>query len=376
MIRVLLFTFMIASPSLSAAVTEAECSTIDFTDRFGPPRHQGSSAFCYAFSAADLLTEANGIKPPESVSALHVATQYINANREDRRKAFDDVVFKLPPAPTPLRPAMVQTSQEEMTDRMPGLNMREYLLYKESFAAGYTDPTQLGRAPWDRNSGYTEIAASLTRQKSKVCLESEVRSENVPFSDRTAEKLTFIGKALGRPPDFYGIRGAAASADSQCSPSQLKQLSGQFKVPEPELHRSISDWAALRILEEQESHCRNEISLRGTVHSAFMGENTHQQRAALIDKVMREKSRPIALAYDGCAIWASCKDEKTIIPHASIVVGRVWNKNKNRCDLKIRDSNGKACAPRADVDCENGYYSVEMEKVLRRTWGVQWIEKD
>ena len=94
-----LFPFLILLlPSLALSapfkVLQEDCSEIDLRERFGPNRDQGSSEFCFAFVAADLIGEAIRLPPSQKISALGVAVSYMSMDREDFRQSQRRVNFE------------------------------------------------------------------------------------------------------------------------------------------------------------------------------------------------------------------------------------------------------------------------------------------
>lgn len=65
-------------PSIGSSVEEyeaAQCSSVDLRPKMGPVRNQDGVGWCYAFTAADMLSFKTGGKP--KVSAADLATQFI-----------------------------------------------------------------------------------------------------------------------------------------------------------------------------------------------------------------------------------------------------------------------------------------------------------
>src|SRR3954452_23379000 len=79
----LIVYLFIADPFTAGAVdngevTEEQCTTKDFSERFGPIRDQGNSAFCYAFASADVIGEALELHSKQQLSGMYFCTQFMS----------------------------------------------------------------------------------------------------------------------------------------------------------------------------------------------------------------------------------------------------------------------------------------------------------
>lgn len=84
--------------SLPPKLTEAQCGTLDYSSRFVPPKDQGNAGFCYSFTASDLISEAVGLQPPTTASALYAASQFIALSPTEVDAANRAIVFEHPPS--------------------------------------------------------------------------------------------------------------------------------------------------------------------------------------------------------------------------------------------------------------------------------------
>lgn len=76
----LAFLFLLALPALGE-----ECKEVDYRPQLGPPRNQNDTSWCFAFSAADLISQATG----KRVSPYDLATTYLLGDPERLRSIPD-----------------------------------------------------------------------------------------------------------------------------------------------------------------------------------------------------------------------------------------------------------------------------------------------
>jgi hypothetical protein len=74
----LIFVFLFSFLGLDAFSKDSTCSDIDLRPSLGPARDQGISMWCYAHSAADLVSQKIG----QRVSAFDLATTYLLADEQ------------------------------------------------------------------------------------------------------------------------------------------------------------------------------------------------------------------------------------------------------------------------------------------------------
>ena len=79
--------FALGVPSARAALTMDQCADVDLSAGFGPPRDQGSSGWCHAFAAADLIGYAQGFGTNVPISAVDVALSEFSADAQTYQAA-------------------------------------------------------------------------------------------------------------------------------------------------------------------------------------------------------------------------------------------------------------------------------------------------
>jgi hypothetical protein len=128
--KFLLFLFFI--PYSSAHAKDA-CSTVDYSHDLGPIRDQGDKDWCYAFTAADMMTQKLRLADPikfanEQISAADVAYQYY------RNPINASFVPDLDADYTPEQ--LVQREQEKLRIRDTGIKKNATF---DTFNSGYID---------------------------------------------------------------------------------------------------------------------------------------------------------------------------------------------------------------------------------------------
>lgn len=97
-----------------------------------------------------------------------------------------------------------------------------------------------------------------------------------------------------------------------------------------------------------------------------------------INKLLNDPlSAGVGIGYLYQAI-RSTEHLNSISGHASIIVGRRFNKDTKSCEFLIRDSYGPSCivkdgSSRYELPCENGSVWIEARSLLKNTMQLSWI---
>ncbi len=83
LVSVISIAILATSSTSFAELSEASCPTLDLREAFGENRDQSPTNWCYAYSNADLISYNLNLKGPDKVSALDVASMYINSRHTD-----------------------------------------------------------------------------------------------------------------------------------------------------------------------------------------------------------------------------------------------------------------------------------------------------
>jgi hypothetical protein len=379
--------------------SEESCPTVDLSDRVSAPRDQGGAGFCYSFTASDLLSEAAGIQPPDSVSAFHSGSQYISLNQDELAAANKKIDFAYSiRAPTGNGfggGMMMQGMGEWKGDPgqggmgQPGISGFKPFDPQKQF---HRKVDMKGKGLLRREAGYVEIIAAHIMNQGRVCLESEIPSQAMLRNSEDSEQRSYFMMKMGRMAGGDDLNKAAAEiakAHAEKYPPLAADPARPFcfqRAPEPfrflkpleTLNVAVQDWAAARLRRDTEAQCKHPVALpknlaiRSREYPELGGVDLVQARDDM--RGLMKRGRPVALSYDSCVI-TKCKPGEAG-SHASVVVGRGWNKEKNQCELKIKNSWGAGCnAAKPGLKCEGGYYFAPEDEIYNAGHRIVWIDK-
>lgn len=360
--RIIIFLILAAGQLASAKITEAECSFKDYSDRFVPPKNQGNAGFCYSFAASDLLSEAASLKPPDTVSAFHAASQYISMSQDEVKSANAAISFDNPPVPANI-PMGSMTGGGNAA--LPEINSN----YR------FHDPS--GKPLLKREGGQTDLIAASLIEKGHVCLEKDVPSELLGRNFKDSEQQNFFSMqmgTLGGGPNIEKFVENKPLYNKLLNSCVLKPPLDGLNQMLP-LKEAIQDWAAQKLRTQTENLCKHPISTKGlTVHSrSFTTQEKNPNSIKYMMSVL-DNGRPFALHYDLSIMmnWPSNVSGW----HSSIVTGRRWNKEKQTCELAIKNSWGENCDNERDPGtCKAGRWWFDTEKLAESKSEVIWIDK-
>lgn len=287
----------------SAQLEAKSCKAIDFRSKMPPVRDQDGVGWCYAFTAADLVSFKTG----KNISPIAISTVYNGGILNSLRKRF------------------IGTSEEE-------------------FSGGYV---------------HEALEKSL---KQGFCLESELNSSDLAFAN--------ISKTVSKIEALRKKRGKGLTCD------EYSQVRDVFK--------SLSQYEVERVLEESsnasffsdlvEKSCKTKIpvSERLEVKSSKVDLFSSTRSMKVIEEQL-EKGNIVGIAYDFDMIDLEPNDRSSNF-HASTVIGRRWNAKTNNCELLVRNSYGRGCSYRPEIECDKGNLWVPKHLVdlyLRR---VDYLE--
>ncbi|WP_413582349.1 hypothetical protein [Bdellovibrio sp. HCB288] len=365
--RILALSPLIFSSMALGKVTEAQCSTKDFSGRFVPPKDQGNAGFCYSFAASDLVAEAAGVKPPDTVSALYAGSQYISMSPDEVKKANEAISFDTPK----------QASQPQMGSMGGGFGGGGFATSVSLSDPNYRIHDPKGKPLLKREGGQTDLIAAHLINQGRACLEKEIPSEILGKNPSDPEQQGFFSMQLG----------SRAGGDEMNKVRENKKLYYDLQntcMREPPLKgldqlrpykEAVQDWAADHLRKNVTEACKSPVKLKGLeVHSrSFTAKEQNPESAAYIMSVL-DQDRPFALHYnvtlmrkwpEGAPSW-----------HSSIVTGRRWNITKGTCEIEIKNSWGDSCAEALEPGiCDKGRWYLDIEKLANDRSEVIWIQK-
>jgi hypothetical protein len=251
----------------------------------------------------------------------------------------------------------------------------------------------IGKPPSDRRGGITEITEALYLSQNRACKESEAPSEDwseappqmtthelvKASSEQYSPVISFIENAISRR---IGEIGASAkeSATSNHFDSIITEpnvCDFTSAIPSHErLIEAINDYATQILKASLDQSCRN-----APIFSTSLQVQAHDNKGDFLPKLsaLLDRGRPVGIGYNYCGLLKDVR--KTSCPHASVVVGRNYNKATGKCQLLVRNSHGASCKQYEDMDVQctketPGYFWVDEDKLDEQVSDFNWIENN
>jgi hypothetical protein len=314
-ILLLLFSF-----NVFAASTEGECSYQENSEKLGEVRNQGQIGWCYANAAADLLTfryhkELKGQK----VSQAHVALTF-NYSTLQSANAEGGFGFAA---------------------------MLAYLSQQKSLCPQSVENKVLAQG---EEVGLREKLVKINRLKLLYDAQVEDQTQWKAFFDYLTElkKEKSIVQSMGNELLFDLLRKSSVRsftynlANALCEP---------HSVPISKRPNVDMDSTYVRL-----------------GFNGFLIDTIHAQL---------EKKNILAVAYHASIFKSPEIDSNS--KHMSVIVGQRWNKVKQTCEYKIRNSWGNSCAPYTNPvfqepgACEEGNVWIAEELLKETMYGLSYL---
>ncbi|WP_413580776.1 C1 family peptidase [Bdellovibrio sp. HCB288] len=306
---------------LAAAANEKKsCSPVDMSKDMPPIRNQDSVGWCYAFTAADLLS----YKTKKNISAADIAL-------EDQNNWIDSIErgFKGSTA-ADFKGGWVDHSLKSMQKK--GLCLETDLSSEDNSGGTFADSLR-SLDSWGRAS-----IAAKSRDCNNLYAESKRLFPGSTLSDlqevvKTSSKRDFINnlreKSCKRIPAKYEVV------------TMTKQ--GFHSKIYDKLNRSRPEKDYAQALDEQ-------LSSKNPVGVSIDANGFSDRRSP-------------ALTYDNSA------------PHAVSVVGRRFNESTGQCEYLLRNSYGAGCSGYdSTLECTKGMIWMPKPDLMSRTWGLSYVK--
>jgi hypothetical protein len=315
-------------------VTEAQCTPKDFSERFGPIRDQGNSAFCYAFASADIVGEALELQSKIQLSGMYLGTQFMS------------------------------------------MTSSEIAIAKNRFASennGNTidwDPEDRGYLDDKEDGGSVDLMLSHAMSLKKMCTESDFPSKGRQFLGLFKDP-NFIKKKISKTvsdtykdPDMACQENATSDAISKLREAQSDILQNSLK----------------KIREVAQEKCSLQVDFTGLKVRSENFPHSDEMPAGPSRYLMDilSKNRPFVISYDPNILF---DQEHQAFGgggrHASVVTGRYWDKTSHTCMIQVRNSSSKTCThPDKSVKCKDGVWDVPISRLVEGSpLSISWIER-
>ncbi len=298
---------------------EQKCSTKDFSPRFAPIRNQGQWGSCFAFAAADLISYRMNLPPNKEVSALDVAI-----------RSYFEKPGDIPP---------IELSQ----------------------------------------GGQLKNTTEAYLKSGGACYEDKLRSEDPKSPYYMVLQQLNWGMKYGLLGGYEGFLDPKAPAKNPCdgsptSPEEARKISSH-----------LNRFAIKKTIQDIDRRCGPRIPLPKYEVKNIYGDLGYDETLDAINKQLNS-SNVVGIGYNACFIGPKYvetregiidEDKHGCSPHAGVIVGRQWNKQKQSCDYMIRNSWGKDCSIyRADIQkqCKKGVFFLNENELMSHFISATWLQ--
>jgi C1A family cysteine protease len=297
---------------------EKSCPLVDMRDQLGPIRNQGQTGYCFAFAVADVMSRLLG----KRVSAWDI-----------------DLTYR-------------------------GDQLRQLVSFRSSRlarAAAYDDGGSINQAFVDA-------------QKKGVCLESSLPSEYASQSGGLDQVIKGIEKLRTEAETTASKKNFDTSCEKNINPvlSDLTSAAKISNLAQVVAQSTLSD--AIYGIDAQacDGH-RIKIPQEYRIDLYFsLPSSPNPQQLEVIDSELNHKN-PMLIGYNADILSDRHKGASDS-PHASIIVGRQFDRSRGQCDYIIRNSWGKDCSEYDPYyKCQDGNVWVpkeNLEQAMYATYAV------
>ncbi len=290
------------------ADNEEECSTVDLRPELGPVRDQGDIGWCYANAAADLLTfyyrdSLHG----DRVSSGYTALIYNEKNGNPALAeggAVDQAMKRVPQ-----EGLCPESLEKEVLGEGPHLGIKEKLDHFVQLKIVY-DQGQQDPAKWQE---YLQMREQYRRQKSSIFLLRTPEFNDLFRHSTTAEF----------PLNFANYLCNGHRIFPKQNPPHMKSRSKEDPgnpgwALSPRIHRQLEAGQPVAVSFSMDF---------------FLNPNVPDRHYSWLNDVYFKKYFP--------QFYKPTVDGDH---HATLIVGRKWNKARRTCDWILRNSWGPSCA--------------------------------
>lgn len=322
------------------------CTTKSQEKKIGATRDQGSTQWCFAYSAADLLTHELGLGPKKQVSALWTGAMYDGTSMSE----FDRLYARNWKNRGSDVPDDAYTEAFKVRQAMAVRNRENKSRLQES------------------TGGFVENALEIAIAQDKICLTSDLGKYESKMLDPVAT-LAVIE---------YKMSKEKSKKIDECK-SEGKNTA--------ETNRSDLADVAMSIIEEQKNYlkdrCSHQLKTKKnySVKEEFyrnpeqpMSPEYREEALTTINNVLNN-DKILAMAYQSRVITA--KDSGPHALHSSTIIGRKLINGK--CFYQVRNSWGPSCngyKKDPTVRCEHGgSIYVEENALMENIMGIQYLQE-
>jgi hypothetical protein len=365
--KCVLLAFLLAVVLVAVSVhaaAEEDCSPRDFRSDLGPARDQGDLAWCFAFTAADLVTQRlkdqlHGQKISAADLAVTLLTEPSTTLERPMLKhpRLKQYLKEHPEFPSLLHQSR-QTALSEFKD-LKDLTLNRPFKKKYGVVTYGGDLTSYG--------GDSAMAIMLANEHG-LCLESQYPS-----------RYSSVIKDLNEAAKLYGRDGRENQACKTLPHFNLMATKDIAAIAVANEYHNVAD-----------EKCRKRIIPNIPLVPEIVGEmdkpthlkkyeNDPEGKAKLLDKLFSTmnnaltKGRVVAIGYDAYTVMKRGKSDHDDGDHASSIVGRKMI--NGQCHYLLRNSYGPSCSDlKKGIICDKGHYWVTRERLSDSLYSIEYLE--
>lgn len=332
MMRFFLVIFTLLPIAGFALETPEDCPKGNFTSNFGSVRGSGGAEWCWANTAADLIGYAQGIKPPDRISAIDVATSNLTISPEET----ESTVKSLGPA---------------------GMNSNRIGWYQNQIGA-----TQDLMKSYSVNkaTGLPSTALLSYQSRKGFCLEKNLKVDYSSTNSYIADYIKSIAARVG---------GKNIEKCSDRSPNAVNNVQN-FNL---ELNRKILS----EIEFDLEAQCNPRTPMKPMLPSTVdLSADPLKRSATDFIKLGLNNGLPIAIAFDSNLLTKDSYSKE--YDHTGIITESRFSKDSGRCEYRLRDSNGSDCSIYREAlrkKCDKGYIWLTGDEINDSTGIIMAVDK-
>ncbi len=303
--------------------SQEKCQSVDLRSTLPPIRDQDSVGWCYAYLAADLVSQSSG----QNISAVELALNY---RRQRNLKEFFQVG--------------IDEIQGRLQDRSSG-KTRE--VHEKNFIERLIETI----VPESKHRGGQTKDSIVMAGGIGFCLEEEVPSDSYEYSKlatliKAADELAETHRSY-RSVDLQNIDDHYLEHYCQHGAESMKSAFPML-APSEIINVLTSPLLADPYFELARTACKNRISIDVDPQNKSMKNMDAKQKLEQIDSILNQGKAA------GIYYYANMISSSTNEYHASSLVARKWSDKNQRCEYLVRNSWGTGCTKYGDKECEEG----------------------
>lgn len=323
-------------------LTQAECADVDYSDKLGPVRNQGSSMSCFALAAADLITFNQKLSVEDRVSGLDVHLNFLQ-----KTKAED-----------------IQSQMDSQKDWDSSLTIaKTFLPFLQK-----KDSSRFGKSLLEKFKMGGDLISPVLKYNTSggICREANLPSQTpqafAGAKDYILKAVESMGNNTAKTNKLFDAQNFCAKE----SPFSTLQSSAE----------AINEQTSQQSISLMREACRERIAIKPMMPFFHFFEKEDQEKASSIIAKILEVA-PVGIGYDLDFLTNGAQHTDALYNHASSIVGMRWNKELNTCEFKIRNSYGLNCESyHQDYrdSCKGGNIWINEQTANRRIQAVIAIE--